>query len=70
MKKVIQTAKRIILPILFIIAFVLLVCESESLLITFATKILSVFFFACFYSLWVVWNMDEDHIVKKLTGEE
>ena len=64
-----RTVKRIILITLSVFAFILLIGECNNLIMLLATKVLG--FSICYIirRLWLLWNMDEDKIVKFLIND-
>jgi len=64
-----RTVKRIILITLSIFAFILLIGECNNFIMLLATKVLG--FLICYIirHLWLLWNMDEDKIVKFLIND-
>lgn len=64
-----RTVKRIILITLSVFAFILLIGECNNFTMLLATKVLG--FLICYIirRLWLLWNMDEDKIVKFLIND-
>ena len=64
-----RNIKRAILITLLIFAFILLICECNNFIMLLATKVLG--FLICYIirRLWLLWNMDEDKIVKFLIND-
>lgn len=64
-----RTVKRIILITLSVFAFILLIGECNNFIMLLATKVLG--FLICYIirRLWLLWNMDEDKIVKFLIND-
>lgn len=58
------------MALLFMVGFILLISESDSVGVFLISKGLAVLCACIFYFLWKVWNMKEDDFVKKMMRDE
>ena len=65
-----RNLKRIVMALLFMVGFILLISESDSVSAFLVSKGLAVVCACVFLFLWKVWNMKEDDFVKKMMRDE
>ena len=65
-----RNLKRIVMALLFMVGFILLISESDSVGVFLISKGLAVLCACIFYFLWKMWKMDEDDFVKRMTKED